>query len=80
MRRSFADARRFGNFIGEADESEEAESVHEPTAADAYLDDDEAEEDVEINNQQLMEVDGIVLVLVSPAQLTSLQTKVLRTL
>ena len=49
--------RRFGNFIGEVDESEEAESVHETTAADAYLDDDD--EEAEIDNQQLMGLDGI---------------------
>lgn len=48
---------RFGNFIGEAEESEE-ESQHETTAADPYLDDEEEEEEAAVNNQQLMELDG----------------------
>jgi hypothetical protein len=47
---------RFGNFIGEAEESEN-ESHHAGHDADAYLDVEPAEE-AEINDQQLMEVDG----------------------
>lgn len=47
---------RFGNFIGEAEESEE-ESLH-GAAGDAYVDDDdEAEEDGVRNDQALMEID-----------------------
>lgn len=46
----------FGNFIGEAEESEE-ESLH-GAAGDAYVDDDdEAEEDGVRNDQALMEID-----------------------
>lgn len=48
---------RFGNFIGEAEESEE-ESQHEDLGASAYVYEDEPEEDVGTNNQQLMELDG----------------------
>ena len=48
---------RFGNFIGEAEESEE-ESQHGANGHDAYVFDDEAEEDGVPNNQQLMEIDG----------------------
>ncbi len=47
---------RFGNFIGEAEESEE-ESLNGANGHDAYVD-DEAEEDGVPNNQALMEVDG----------------------
>ncbi|CAD6573395.1 MAG: hypothetical protein ASARMPREDX12_006009 [Alectoria sarmentosa] len=45
----------FGNFIGEAEESEE-ESQHGATG-DAYVDEDEAEEDGVRNDQALMEID-----------------------
>ncbi|CAD6592792.1 MAG: hypothetical protein ASARMPRED_006721 [Alectoria sarmentosa] len=45
----------FGNFIGEAEESEE-ESQHGATG-DAYVDEDEAEEDGVLNDQALMEID-----------------------
>ena len=46
---------RFGNFIGEASESEEEA---QPTAnGDAYLDDDEPDEDPVNNDQALMEID-----------------------
>ncbi|KAH7025399.1 P-loop containing nucleoside triphosphate hydrolase protein [Macrophomina phaseolina] len=45
----------FGNFIGEA-ESEE-ESDHGAAAADAYVYDEEPDEDEPANDQQLMEVD-----------------------
>ncbi len=48
---------RFGNFIGEAEESEE-ESLHGANGHDAYIDDEEAEEDGVPNDQALMEVDG----------------------
>ena len=46
---------RFGNFIGEAEESEE-ESHHGATG-DAYIDEDEAEEHGVSNDQALMEID-----------------------
>ncbi|KAL9121166.1 MAG: hypothetical protein Q9187_002281, partial [Circinaria calcarea] len=46
----------FGNFIGEAEESEE-ESQNGVNGADAYLDDDEVEEDAVDNDQQLMQLD-----------------------
>jgi U5 small nuclear ribonucleoprotein component len=46
----------FGNFIGEVDESEEEEQVD--TTADAYLQDEEEENEAEVNNQQLMQIDG----------------------
>ncbi|KAM0799145.1 U5 small nuclear ribonucleoprotein component [Usnea florida] len=45
----------FGNFIGEAEESEE-ESQHGATG-DAYVDEDEPQEDDVINDQALMEID-----------------------
>ena len=48
---------RFGNFIGEAEESEE-ESQPEVNGGNAYLDEDEAEEEAPENDQQLMEIDG----------------------
>lgn len=46
----------FGNFIGDAEESEEEEVLD--TTADAYLQDDEDEPEAEVNNQQLMQIDG----------------------
>ncbi|KAI9880134.1 MAG: hypothetical protein M1830_005163 [Pleopsidium flavum] len=46
----------FGNFIGEAEESEE-ESQHGDIGADAYVYDQEPEEETGVNNQQLMELD-----------------------
>ena len=46
---------RFGNFIGEAEESEE-ESQHGATG-DAYVDEDEPQEDDVTNGQALMEID-----------------------
>lgn len=48
---------RFGNFIGEAEDSDD-EAQNGATAADAYLDDDDADEAADINDQQLMQVDG----------------------
>lgn len=51
---------RFGNFIGEADESDE-ESEHELNGRTAYDLDDEAPEEESANNQQLMEIDGASL-------------------
>ena len=48
---------RFGNFVGEAEESEE-ESQHGANGADAYVYDEDAEEDAAVNDQQLMELDG----------------------
>lgn len=41
------------------DESEE-EDQQQATAADAYINDEESDEEVEINNQQLMALDGSV--------------------
>ena len=52
-------AYRFGNFIGEAEESEE-ESQNGVNGADAYLDDDEVENDAVDNDQQLMQLDGMI--------------------
>ncbi|MCJ1252750.1 hypothetical protein MMC24_000556 [Lignoscripta atroalba] len=46
----------FGNFIGEAEESEE-ESQQGVSGVDAYLDDEDVEEQATVNDQQLMEVD-----------------------
>ncbi|MCJ1361269.1 hypothetical protein MMC16_000367 [Acarospora aff. strigata] len=46
----------FGNFIGEAEESEE-ESQHGDPGANAYVYDDEPEDESGVNDQQLMEVD-----------------------
>ncbi|KAI9720026.1 MAG: hypothetical protein M1812_003153 [Candelaria pacifica] len=46
----------FGNFIGEAEESEE-ESQHDGNGADAYVYDEGPEDEVEVNDQQLMELD-----------------------
>lgn len=52
---------RFGNFIGEAEDSD-VESHHGANGRHAYdLDDDEEEEEAEeapTNDQQLMELDG----------------------
>ena len=48
---------RFGNFIGEAEESED-ESQKSLNGYDAYVDDDNADEDGAPNDQQLMEIDG----------------------
>lgn len=72
---------RFGNFIGEAvDSDEEGSQIEETTGADAYvdLDDDEPEER---NDQQLMELDGMrrVVSLVPYTGADLLQTKVHRT-
>lgn len=48
---------RFGNFIGEAPESDEEVQDGAP-AGDAYLDVDD-DEAAETNDQQLMELDGM---------------------
>jgi U5 small nuclear ribonucleoprotein component len=45
----------FGNYIGEPESEEESDSGVQ--AADAYLQDEEPEEDEPVNNQQLMEID-----------------------
>ncbi|KAK7541021.1 elongation factor 2 [Phyllosticta citribraziliensis] len=45
----------FGNFIGEAESEEESDNG--APAADAYVYDDEPEDDEPVNDQQLMEVD-----------------------
>lgn len=50
---------RFGNYIGEAEESEGEDAV--PTNINQYLDEDEEEEAAAVNDQQLMEVDGTQL-------------------
>ena len=48
---------RFGNFIGEPEESDVEEEVADD--ANQYLyDDEEPDADAEVNDQQLMEVDG----------------------
>lgn len=49
---------RFGNFIGEAEESEEEESQHGGNGYRAYDLDDEEEEESPANKQQLVELDG----------------------
>ena len=49
------DCFRFGNFIGEAEESEE--ESQQGATGDAYVDEDEAEEDGAPNDQALMEID-----------------------
>jgi U5 small nuclear ribonucleoprotein component len=46
---------RFGNFIGEAESEEDVQSAGD--AADAYVLDDEAQEEDDAHDQQLMEVD-----------------------
>ena len=52
-------ASRFGNFIGEAEESEE-ESQNGLNGADAYLEEEEEEEDeTAVNDQQLMALNGM---------------------
>jgi U5 small nuclear ribonucleoprotein component len=45
----------FGNYIGEPESEEESESGFQ--AADAYLQDEEPEDDEPVNDQQLMEID-----------------------
>lgn len=50
---------RFGNYIGEAEESEE-ESEHGRDHVDAYVDNDAPEDGAEGNDQQLMELDGML--------------------
>jgi U5 small nuclear ribonucleoprotein component len=47
---------RFGNYIGEADSDEE--SHHSAQAADAYVYNDEPEEEEVVNDQQLMDLDN----------------------
>ncbi|KZF26042.1 U5 small nuclear ribonucleo protein component [Xylona heveae TC161] len=46
----------FGNYIGEVEESE-GESQHEAAGTDAYVYDEEPEEEAPANDQQLMELD-----------------------
>lgn len=51
---------RFGNFIGEAVESDEEGSQYDDAGASAYVDIDEEDGEPEDgNNQQLMELDGM---------------------
>jgi hypothetical protein len=74
---------RFGNFIGEAVESDEEGSQYDDAGASAYVDMDEEDgEPGDGNNQQLMELDGIrCLCFVLRWVLTSVQkTKDLPTL
>lgn len=47
--------RRFGNFIGEAEDSEE--ELQQGTNGDAYIDDEEVDESAVPNDQALMEID-----------------------
>lgn len=47
---------RFGNFIGEAEDSEE--ESHNGVDAGAYVYDDEPEEAPGVTGQELMEIDG----------------------
>lgn len=47
---------RFGNYIGEPEESEVEEEVADNV--NQYMYDDEADEGPVVNDQQLMEVDG----------------------
>lgn len=54
---------RFGNFIGEAEESEE-ESDRGDAGAEAYVRDEE-EDEADANDQQLMDVDGKLHSLIS---------------
>lgn len=49
---------RFGNFIGEAEESEDEESQQGGNVHRAYDLDDEEEEEGPANDQQLVELDG----------------------
>ena len=49
------DDSRFGNFIGEAEESEE--ESQQGATGDAYVDEDDAEGDGVLNDQALMEID-----------------------
>lgn len=51
---------RFGNYIGEGGDSEE-ESQHGEVPAQNYVYDEESEEEQEVNDQQLMEIDGLTL-------------------
>jgi len=51
------DVLRFGNFIGEAEESEE-DSQHGVDAGD-YVYDDDPEEAPDVTGQELMEIDGL---------------------
>ena len=59
----------FGNFIGDAEDSEEDEAPNGIDGADAYLQDDE-DEDEDDNDQQLMQVDGRYFPLTSCILLT----------
>lgn len=51
---------RFGNFIGEANDSED-ESEQEENGRNAYYLEDEARENEPANDQQLMDIDGCSL-------------------
>ena len=49
---------RFGNYIGEAEESEDG-SQHDRAQVDGYVDGEGSEHGLEGNDQQLMELDGV---------------------
>lgn len=48
----------FGNYIGEQEESEDEAAQDGAPGADAYLDEDDAEDVAEAEDQALMQVDG----------------------
>jgi U5 small nuclear ribonucleoprotein component len=58
--------RRFGNFIGEAEESED-DSQHGVDAG-AYVYDDYPEEAPEATGQELMEIDGVLVSFLQSTQ------------
>lgn len=49
----------FGNFIGDAEASGD-QSQHGADVADRYLQEDESDDDAPVNDQQLMDLDGIL--------------------
>lgn len=54
---------RFGNFIGEAEESED-ESQNGVDAGAYVYDEDELEEAAEVTGQELMEIDGTLVLCI----------------
>ncbi len=56
---------RFGNYIGEAEESEDEQPQAGRAPIDSYVDDEELEDGADHGDQQLMEVDGMRLVHIS---------------
>lgn len=57
---------RFGNYIGEAESDEDQDDQAQPTYKFDEAFDDEEEDEDEVNDQQLMEVDGMWCSLVPP--------------